>query len=890
MDTLSNLLQDAAKTNAEYPAFVAPGRRALSYEKLAAKITLVEIQLRNSGIRPHDCVIVFLPGGADNAAALLAVACNAVAATINSASSISEIEAFVERTKARAAIIRDDCDPRIRAMLIEKGVYIFTLTPQPLEACGDFHLSGNTTLPQGIDVPHTRDPSPDDICLILSTSGTTARPKLVPFTHRRLYYIAHEFAKLFSLTEDDRCLQLMPLVHTHGIFSLLSSLYAKSSIACLAPFSTDTFFEWLELLEPTWYTAVPTIHQAILLDAPRHKSAIENSRLRFVRSSASHLSHNVLEEIESLFRTGVIETYGLTEASLTTASFPLQRKAGSVGRQASAGVELNIIDEQGHSVPACTHGEAMIRGSMVMDSYYEDAEANAMAYLEGWFHTGDQGYLDEDGFLFIIGRIKEIINRGGENIAPPEIDEIFLAHPEVIEAVTFALPHPRLGHEVAIAVVLRESATSDELELRSYASERLAAFKVPTRIFITSSIPKGPTGKYQRRHLPQALALLAGESSLAQNIPTAALLTPIEKHLTKLWEKALQQSPIALHADFFQLGGDSLQAALLMSLIDSDFEINLPVSTLFQSSTIAKLAERLQVSKPLQLDPLISVIRAQGSKAPLFFFHQDFDHGGLYCMKLAQHLDADRPLFAVAPRASDGSSTPEYIEPIAARYLKHIQAAVPHGPYILGGFCAGGTIAFEIARQLRAQDECVELVVLLNAVANNAKFVLMRKLLHRIVAPLSRSYEFENRIFLRLRSLITDPNKPVLKLAKKVLGKLRRIIPTSPHPRSRGSLDTASLSQTSDSQNEWIIYHNANRAYVPTPYDAPVVLAISESEYSKKAVDAALGWSFFAPQLIVRQFSESQNDLITIHMAAIAELIERPSLHSSVSRRAGSAR
>jgi oxalate---CoA ligase len=301
----------------------------------------------------------------------------------------------------------------------------------------------------------------------------------------------------------------VPLFHIHGLIAaVLSSLAAGASVICTSGFNALKFFAWLDEEKPSWYTAVPTMHQAILARAPRNGDIIARSKLRFIRSSSSSLPPQVLRELEDTFGVPVIESYGMTEASHQMASNPLPpgaRRPGSVGL--AAGPEVRIMDEAGRLLPPGEIGEVVIRGPNVTKGYENNPTANANAFANGWFRTGDQGVLDDEGYLTLTGRLKELINRGGEKISPREVDEILMDHPAVAQAVTFALPHDKLGEEVAAVVVVREGKEVGERELRDFCAKRLADFKVPRKVVFLAEIPKGATGKLQRIGLAEKLGL-----------------------------------------------------------------------------------------------------------------------------------------------------------------------------------------------------------------------------------------------------------------------------------------------------------------------------------------------------------------------------------------------
>jgi acyl-CoA synthetase (AMP-forming)/AMP-acid ligase II len=350
--------------------------------------------------------------------------------------------------------------------------------------------------------------APESTALILHTSGTTSRPKIVPLSQRNICVSAANVAATLALSPADCGLEIMPLFHIHGLIAgLLAPLYAGGSVFCTPGFNALRFFAWMEEANPTWYTAVPTMHQTILTRASHNRDIIARHPLRFVRSSSASMPPQVIAEIEATFHAPLIEAYGMTEAAHQMASNPLagRRKPGSVGP--AAGPEIAIMDEAGRLLPPQAIGEIVIRGANVTSGYKNNAKANAEAFTGGWFRTGDQGVMDADGYVHLTGRLKEIINRAGEKISPREVDEILMDHPAVAQVVTFAMPHDKLGEDVAAAVVLRDGQAASETELRDFVKSRLAAFKVPRRIVFLHEIPKGATGKLQRIGLAEKLGL-----------------------------------------------------------------------------------------------------------------------------------------------------------------------------------------------------------------------------------------------------------------------------------------------------------------------------------------------------------------------------------------------
>lgn len=487
-------------------AIAAPEREALTYAAFREHIAQAVATLNKFGIGRNNPVAIVLPNGPDMASAFVAIAAGATTAPLNPAYRQEEFEFYLADLNARLLIVEAGSTTPARAAANKLKIPVAELVSSPDVGAGLFTLSGEAVAIG----PKTRGyAKPDDIALVLHTSGTTSRPKIVPLSHRNICASAAHICESLSLTPEDSCLNIMPLFHIHGLMAaVLSSLCAGASVFCTTGFNALKFFTWMKESNPTWYTAVPTMHQAILDRASRNKDVIEQGRLRLIRSSSASLPPQVMKALEDAFHAPVIESYGMTEAAHQMASNPLpprEQRPGSVGL--AAGPEVAIMDDAGSLLANGTIGEVVIRGPNVTTGYQNNPEANAKAFTNGWFRTGDQGMIDSDGYLRLTGRLKEIINRGGEKISPREIDEVLMDHPAVHQAVTFAVPHEKLGEDVAAALVLKEKAIATEKEVRDFAKQRLADFKIPRKILILAEIPKGPTGKLQRIGLAEKLGL-----------------------------------------------------------------------------------------------------------------------------------------------------------------------------------------------------------------------------------------------------------------------------------------------------------------------------------------------------------------------------------------------
>jgi acyl-CoA synthetase (AMP-forming)/AMP-acid ligase II len=505
MSAFSTVAELLAAGAADRPAIRAPERSPLSYAGLRALAGRTIASLNGIGIGRGDRVAIVLPNGPEMAAAFVAVAGGATTAPLNPAYKDEEFEFYLTDLKARALVVQQGVETPARAVAARLGVPVLELVPGA--AAGEFTLAGGTP-------GKAANPGPagaDDVALVLHTSGTTARPKIVPLTHANVTASAGNIARTLALGPEDACLNVMPLFHIHGLIAAtLASLAGGGSVICTPGFNALRFFGWLDAERPSWYTAVPTMHQAILQRAERNREIIARAPLRFIRSSSASLPAQAMKDLAAAFNAPVLESYGMTEASHQMCSNPLPpgaQKPGVVGLP--AGPEVAIMDEDGTILPQGSIGEVVIRGPNVTKGYEANPEANAKAFTNGWFRTGDQGMFDADGYLMLTGRLKELIKRGGEQVSPLEVDGVLSEHPAVAQALTFSIPHPMLGEEVGAAVVLRDGMAVTERELRDFVAKHLADFKVPRKVVFLPEIPKGATGKLMRIGLAEKLGISA---------------------------------------------------------------------------------------------------------------------------------------------------------------------------------------------------------------------------------------------------------------------------------------------------------------------------------------------------------------------------------------------
>lgn len=487
MSELRNLLDVLDAPGADRTAVILPDAAvSVTYGDLRQRVRGMSRALRAAGINRGDRVALALPNGLDAIVAFLAASAAGTAAPLNPGYKFEEFCFYLADTNAKMLMIPPEQGAEARRAAEQAGISV--VTPESLAEA------------KAGEAP---EPAPEDIALVLHTSGSTGRPKRVPLRHRNLVASIRNIAATYALGPEDVSLCLMPLFHVHGLMaSTMATLLTGGSLVVPARFNAMAFWRTVRDYGVTWYSAVPTIHQLILT-----RKGGTDHKLRFVRSCSAALAPDLMRRMEEYFAAPVLEAYGMTEASHQMASNPLppaERKAGSVGP--GTGLRISIRDEQGGELPRGKAGEVCIDGPGVIREYENNPEATAKSFFGEWFRTGDQGILDEDGYLHLTGRIKELIIRGGENIAPREIDEMLLTHPAVAEAVAFGVPHPTWGEEVEAAVVLQSETPADEAALIRYCAERMADFKCPKKIHIVASIPRTATGKIQRLNVAAALA------------------------------------------------------------------------------------------------------------------------------------------------------------------------------------------------------------------------------------------------------------------------------------------------------------------------------------------------------------------------------------------------
>ena len=570
---------------------LALDRAPMTYGALRDQTRRTREALGAAGIGRGDRVAVVLPNGPEMTAAYLAIVSATTFSPLNPDYPERQFEFYLRDLRPDAMVVLDGLRTAARAVADQLGIPVIELVPLPGEVAGRFELRA----PMAGEAAEPGPAEPDDVATVVHTSGTTSRPKIVPHTHRAMALSCTSARDWLGLDVTDRLLAVMPMHHLHGLLiGTLGALMSGGSLVATPGFYAPEFLGWIERFAPTWLTAVPTMFQAVLERAPAHRDVIERARLRFIRTSSAAMPVEVFHRLEETFGVPVIEVYGSSESCQNVTSNPMPpgvRKPGSVGIPITA--EVAIADAAGNFLPPGTRGEIVVRGAIVFGGYEDNPQANAESFFDGWLRTGDEGYMDDDGYFYVSGRLKETIIRGGENVAPREVDEVLLTHPQVRQALTFALPDERLGEDVAAAVVLREGANVTALELREYVADHLAAFKVPREVVFVDDIPKTSTGKPRRVGAAQALGLAARPQASAPSSYVAPR-NELEAALAEIWAEVLKVPQVGVNDRFLDLGGDSVLAGQIVARVRGAIEADFSVLQFLYEPTVAGQARMLE--------------------------------------------------------------------------------------------------------------------------------------------------------------------------------------------------------------------------------------------------------------------------------------------------------
>ena len=473
----------------------------LSYGEFKIFNEKISRQLAATNVKNSDRAAIVLPNGPLMASSFLSISSYMSAAPLNPSYKQEEFEFYLDDLKPKFLLVEPNSKSLAVIAAKNLNIPVFEMKISDNQPLGTFELFDKET--------DYKNPNDYDEALVLHTSGTTSRPKIVPLSNLNIFTSAVNISKSLKLTADDHCLNIMPLFHIHGLIAVLSaSAKVGASVCASNGFNALKFLDLAETQNITWYSGVPTMHQAILLRAQKNSDKAKKLNLRFIRSSSASLPPAIFEQLNDIFQTPVIEAYGMTEATHQMTSNPLPpaiQKPGLVGMP--AGPEICIMNDKNEKLPQGEIGEICIKGDNVTNGYENNPEANKQSFVNNWFRTGDEGFFDKDGYLKISGRLKEIINKGGEKISPLEVDNILMDFPPIDQALCFGYKDKMLGEDIAVAIKLKENKSCTEDDIKSYANEKLAKFKIPKKIFIVEDIPKGATGKLQRIGLAKKFGL-----------------------------------------------------------------------------------------------------------------------------------------------------------------------------------------------------------------------------------------------------------------------------------------------------------------------------------------------------------------------------------------------
>ncbi|WP_414476484.1 AMP-binding protein [Microvirga sp. M2] len=841
--TLRQVIGRFAALQPHNPAILPSGFAPLSYLDLQSQLDEIRRQLRQGGLSHRARIGVLLPNGPEAVLTIVAIACAAVAVPLDPRQTIAEFDRLLEALQLNALLVLQGSNGERRLAAEQRGITLIEVAPK-----------GGGQLGLELKVPASSpaldgEPAPHDPAFILQTSGTTARQKLIPFSHANMLAAAARLQAWFGLTPQDRCLSVSPPFYSHGLkVTAFTPLLTGGSIALPSDASTVDLTEWFETLRPTWYSAGPTLHRAVLDKAKTTPDVAARHALRFITSGGAPLPEVVREELEASLTVPVLEHYGSSEAAQIAANLPPpgQNKPGTCGMPWPGTVA--IVDEEGRPLPHGAQGEVWVRGPTVVAGYLDDPELNRRAFVDGWLRTGDLGSVDEDGFFSLHGRLTELINRGGEKVSPVEIDHALLRHPAVAEAAAFAVSHPRYGEDVAAAVVLHPGASAKPSDLRLFLEDKLTSYKIPRNVVILEQLPKGITGKVQRRQLAKILAASLDEAKNSHAPSLGAHIQQIERELLGIWRKVLKLESLTIDDDFFERGGDSLLAIEMLLEVEKTIGHPLPASLLFQGETIRLLAPKIaqQVSFP---EGPCAVFNAEGSQPPLFFFlHGDLDMGSLLVRRLVHLLPPDQPIVLIEPHGARGEPAPQSIEAMAADRLKLILERQPAGPYRIIGSCKGALIAFEVAHLLTRAGRKVEFMGLVDVPTTSAhtSMRVVLSLVDHIAPPARLAWIYEQ--MNRYEKLPKIPWKQRLTKVKALMAKVRGI----------ADIPLSALNE---------IYTPIMARYRPQPFPAPVVFYAAEFDGRR--------WQRLSPDLAVIQLPGEHNSCVSVGAEVLAKDLRR---------------
>jgi oxalate---CoA ligase len=769
---------------------------------------------------------------------LLGVASVAAVAPLDCKLAEPELQSRLLQLKPRAIVTTFEPDPKLVRAADATGTPLLSLSfPPGREDQPEIALTGPRTA-----APTSRSVAAD-VVAVFQTSATTGVPKLAPLTHRNLAAMIGNVQRSFGLRADDRFLCLMPLHHLSGLLSCLAQLLRGGMAICSNAFDPGQFLAWLETYRPTWYLAGPAIHRAILQLVQERPDGIPPTSLRFIRCGTAAIPPFLVEALERSLRVPVIHGYGMTEAGVITNTGIHNRTRGSVGK--SIGVDVGIMAPDCSLLPCTVRGEIVLRGEEVINGYLDDPDANRAAFHDGWFRTGDLGWLASDGELFITGRLREMINRGGQKILPHEIDSVLAEHPAVEQTAAFAIPHPALGEDIAAAVVLRQGAVADETEMRSYMAARVGPARLPSRIFFVDEIPVTATGKPSRQQLSQLFARAANHAPAPRNSPCPnAAVDPIEPRIAAIWSRVLGvPTPLHENESFFAFGGDSLALAQMLTIMEAEMGVDarrLAWPQFLAAPTIATLRDAITEHRMIGNAPpprpgVSAVVLQQRGEGPPFLCFPGATLSASYLGPLARLVGDAQPFVVLRDTTWDTGANAYAFEDLVRQFVDYIRNTQPRPLGPIGGHCFGGILAYECACRLEALGCPVPSVVLFDTAAPGYPKPLRHWMRYIKWAP---------------RFAFTLRRGTVLDAGREVIAHVRYLSTQSPQSGCIGQSVPGSARKASPTPGASLgdaaaaIMHS----YVPRAFGGSVVhfMAADEPVSTRVLEDARLGWRDFA--------------------------------------------
>lgn len=841
--TLAQAIRHNAGRFPRQPVIVSSAFEPLTYRDLQAGLDKVRRELRQTGFGCDARIGVLMPSGPEAVLAIVAVSCCSVAVPLDPRLPLPELGRRLAILRLNGLLVPRGGASEARQIAEEKGIPIIEAAPVGQGRLG-LRIIVRSPGPPVVDT----EPNPSSPAFILQTSGTTAEPKLIPFSHINMLAAALRLQTWFGLTAQDRCLSVSPSYYSHGLkVTVFTPLLTGGSIAIPSNIAVLALDEWFDHLRPTWYSAGPTLHNSVWEKVKSLSGAPIAHTLRFITSGGAPLPNEIRGGLERILGVPVLEHYGSSEA----AQIAVNRPGPGASKPRTCGQPwpgtVMIADAQGNSLRTGERGEIWVRGPTVMAGYLDAPEHNHASFVKGWLRTGDIGSLDSDGFLSLHGRISETINRGGEKIAPLDVDNALLRHPAISEAAAFKIPHPRLGEDIAAAVVLRTGAQVTPAEIRSFLQGELASFKIPHRIVILDQLPKGITGKVQRRRLSETFGMQTNPAPVRRDVGNTEKPLDLEAELLALWQKLLKSKTLTVDDDFFQCGGDSLLAMEMLIEVERIVGHQVPETILFGAETIRQLVPKI-ADAPIATTSPVFEFYAESNKSPLHFFHGDLASGHSSLRRVVELLGRDYPIASIDPHGLRGEPLPSTIEGMAADRLPLILERQVSGPFLLGGKCNGAMVAFETARLLVQAGHEVAMVVMVDPPIVGARPVsrTVLRMMRHLVSPQRLGQVHEQLAWLGW-FLKIPPGERMIRLT--------RFLNLPMCEKSARVREALSSSNHGVPPVLWDVYASAMAQYLPERLDVPVVFYAAD--YDGQA------WRRISPRLEMVQVSGGHRDCLT---------------------------